>query len=90
MSSIKNNSCPACGYDLGFASWVSSSPSDEICPCCGIQYGYDDEAGGEISKRQFIYKEWKNRWIMEGMPWRSVGIRPPNNWDPFKQLKNLN
>lgn len=89
MGSIKNNYCPVCGYDLGFASWVDSSSSDEICPCCGIQYGYDDVAGGDVNKRDLIYNEWRNRWIKERMSWKSIEIKRPDIWDPVKQLENL-
>lgn len=79
--------CPACGYDLGFPPWKGVVPSDEICPCCGIQYGYDDAAGGDINKRTLIYEAWKNHWIKEGMPWRSIATKPPDNWNPMRQLK---
>lgn len=81
--------CPVCGYELSFAPWEGNSSSDEICPSCGIQYGYDDAAGGDVNKRNLIYKEWKNRWIKEGMVWKSIGIEPPNNWNLVQQLKNL-
>ena len=90
MDSIeKSQFCPVCGYDLGFMPWEDISASDEICPCCGIQYGYDDMAEGDICKRHAIYEEWQARWIREGMPWKSIGINQPDNWDPVKQLKNL-
>jgi hypothetical protein len=43
---MKDESCPSCGFDLGFKPSDKGGPSDEICPCCGIQFGYDDAAGG--------------------------------------------
>ena len=89
MGILKNNYCPVCGYDLGFPPWKGLSASHEICPCCGIQYGYDDMAEGDHSKRNFIYKEWRSGWIKAGMGWDSIGIQPPRNWDPIKQLKNV-
>ena len=89
MDSIKSNDCPVCGYDLGFAAWEGSSPSDEICPCCGIQYGYDDAAGGDVAKRYLIYNEWRSCWVRKKMPWQSKGISPPKNWDPAKQLMRI-
>jgi len=89
MDSLSNNHCLVCGYYLGFAPWIGVFPSDEICSCCGIQFGYDDAAGGDINKRNLIYNEWRQRWIFEGMPWTSVGINKPDNWDPVKQLINL-
>lgn len=89
MDSLSNHNCPVCGYDLGFSPWVSDSASDEICPCCGIQFGYDDAAGGDLNKRYLIYNKWRKGWLEEKMPWRSVGIKKPSNWDPEEQLKNL-
>jgi len=89
MNSIKNIYCPVCGYDLGFPPWEGDFPSDEICPCCAIQYGYDDMAGGDINKRNMIYNERRNLWIKEGMLWKSIGTKQPDNWDPAKQIKNL-
>jgi hypothetical protein len=68
---LKKSLCPVCGFDLGYLPWDRATPSNEICPSCGIQYGYDDAAGGDIDKRTQIYKEWKDRWIKEGMPWKS-------------------
>jgi hypothetical protein len=90
MDSLKKNYCPVCGYDLGFPAWTDLSPSDEICPSCGIQFGYEDAAGGDIKRRSLIYQQWRIQWIQKGMPWNSLGIEPPNNWDPKEQLKNLN
>ena len=87
MSLLKNNSCPVCGYELDFAPWQGIYSSDEICPCCGIQYGYDDAAGGDMNKRHLIYKKWRNRWIKEGMPWKSIESPKPDRWDPIQQLQ---
>ncbi len=89
MDTLGKYSCPACAFDLDFLPWDGLFPSDEICPCCGIQFGYDDAAGGDLYKRRNIYESWKNRWIREGMQWKSIGIPPPINWDPAKQLMSL-
>lgn len=90
MYSLTNNHyCPVCGYDLGFAPWIDISPSNEICPCCGIQYGYNDAAGGDINKRLYTYNQWRCRWIKEGMPWKSIEIKQPDNWNSINQLKNI-
>lgn len=89
MNFSEKHYCPACGFYLDFMPWENLLPSDEICPCCGIQFGYDDAAGGDINKRSLIYKEWKKRWINEGMLWKSKGMEQPESWDPIEQLKNL-
>lgn len=89
MDAMTENHCPVCGYDLGFPAWDSGSPSDEICPCCGIQFGYDDAAGGEAQLRRQTYDKWRADWVADGMPWRSAGIRRPENWEPRVQLNAI-
>lgn len=84
---MREQSCPVCGYDLGFDAWRSGSASDEICPSCGIQFGYDDAAHGDPGVRAEIYLRWRQDWIEAGMPWRSVGVPAPDGWDPKEQLK---
>jgi hypothetical protein len=81
--------CPVCGYP-GLKEQPRSEvtgPSDEICPSCGIQFGYDDEAGGNASARERIYQQWRKKWIAVGMPWKSKGIKPPHNWVTSDQLR---
>jgi hypothetical protein len=53
----------------------SGGGSYEICPSCGFQFGVDDEDRGET------YAGWRERWVAEGMPWRSANPRPAG-WDP--------
>jgi hypothetical protein len=88
MGSLNSKYCPVCGFYLDFYPWVGKSPSDEICPCCGIQFGNDDMAGGDINKRRLIYYQWKQQWITEKMPWRSMGITPPKHWNPQSQVRH--
>jgi hypothetical protein len=80
--------CPACGFDLGFRPWDGDSASNEICPCCGIQFGYTDAAGGDIKRRQQLYREWRERWIGQGMRWKSLRERPAG-WNAVWQLRNI-
>jgi hypothetical protein len=42
-----------------------------------------------MNKRNQIYAQWKNRWIKEGMPWKSISIKAPEGWNPIEQLKNI-
>ncbi len=86
---VSRFSCPACGFYLGFAAWDGLSASDEICSSCGIQFGYSDVAGGDPLARVALYKNWREKWIEDGMVWRGKGILPPEGWDPVKQLRNI-
>jgi hypothetical protein len=61
--------------------------SDVICPCCGTQFGYDDEAGGDLQKRLERYRQLRHRWVRAGMRWWSTGQSPPLGWDPAEQLR---
>jgi hypothetical protein len=83
---MNDRPCLVCGYLLDFEPWRGNSPADEICPCCGIQYGYDDEAGGDLTKRREVYGDWRRRWIDGGMRWWSKGRKPPSSWNPVAQL----
>jgi hypothetical protein len=77
--------CPVCGYP-GLNEQPRSEVnggSYEICPSCGFQFGVSDEDRG-ISDDQ-----WRQAWIRAGMPWNSVGIKPPANWNPGEQLKHI-
>lgn len=77
--------CPVCGYPA-----LSEPPrppfgggSYEICPSCGFQFGVSDDDEG------ITFGEWRERWIADGMPWRSVAIDPPDDWDPMAQVRGL-
>lgn len=86
MDSI-NETCPVCGFMLDFQPWDGASPSDEICPCCGMQFGYYDATPNGASGRLAIYREWRQRWIDDGMKWTGE-TPPPPNWNPREQLSN--
>jgi hypothetical protein len=83
--------CPVCGYPcLDRETYTQSGgASDEICPSCGIQFGYDDEAGGDWKRRRDIYLQWRRAWIAAGMPWRGVGIPAPRGWNPAEQVSHV-
>jgi hypothetical protein len=83
--------CPACGYPnlQEEPRGKATGGSYEICPSCGIQFGLDDEAGGNLTRRLELYRQWRQEWTKQGMPWRSVGAVPPKDWDPIKQVRDL-
>ena len=86
-----NDICPVCGYaDLDGAPWTEAGGGSlEICPSCDIQFGYTDAAGGDTTRRTALHAAWRRRWMADGMPWSAVGIPPPPNWDPAKQVSAL-
>lgn len=69
--------CPVCKKDLDFLPWHGKLSSLEMCPRCFIQFGYDDEAGGDEKLREFIYSEWRDEWIKNGRL---------EKWYPTKEL----
>lgn len=81
-----NYLCEVCGYP-----YLDEPPYDEfgygtyeICPCCGFEFGYDDYP----DKEKGII-DWRNNWINNGFKWFSKYTSPPVNWNPKKQLVNL-
>jgi hypothetical protein len=84
------NTCPACGYrGLREPPWQADSPSDEICVSCGIHFGYDDAAGGDVSKRDAVYQDWRERWIATGCRWFSPTSPPPEGWNADAQVRRV-
>ena len=76
--------CPVCGY-LGLLDVPHSyggGGSYEICPSCGFQFGVSDD------DQKCTYDQWRKRWMSQGYPWSSTGIRPPPGWDPHEQLRS--
>lgn len=75
--------CPVCGWNgLSREAYINGSQSYEICLCCDFQYGYDDDKG-------FTHEEWREKWIKEGMKWDWGRKKPPEGWNPEKQLLNI-
>lgn len=81
----KGRTCPVCGYPSLFEPPRSRSggASYEICPSCGFQFGVSDD------DEDFTYEGWRGRWVAGGMPWSSVSIPRPPDWDPAAQLARL-
>ncbi len=83
---MKENVCPVCGYDKlrePPRSKKTKSGSYEICPSCSFQFGVSDDDEG------WTYSRWREKWIKEGLVWDKGSSKPPLNWDPTKQLKNI-
>lgn len=70
--------CPVCGYPE-----LEDNYKFEYCPSCRFQFNVTDQDKG------FTYEQWREKWIKEGMNWGGGHSKPPEGWDPKKQLKNL-
>jgi len=72
--------CPVCGYNR-----LEENPlemSEEICLSCRFQFGYSFAEG-------YAFETWRKKWIEEGMRWSGIVVKPPTDWTPEIQLKNL-
>jgi hypothetical protein len=76
--------CPVCGWPVMLD--LPLAESLEICQSCGIQWGYQDAAGGDEARRSALHREWRERWIAEGMTFSSASDQP-EGWDPVEQLR---
>ena len=76
---MSESPCPVCGHllDEPSRSLVTGGGSYEICASCGIQFGYSDEAGGDLASRERIYAIWRREWEAAGSP---------PDWAPGKTL----
>jgi hypothetical protein len=77
--------CPVCGY-LGLEEpprTEESGASYEICPSCGFEFGVTDDSRG------ISYEQRRAEWVAGGMKWWSRSRRPPPDWDPRRQLREL-
>jgi hypothetical protein len=77
--------CPVCGFpELNeIPRTEDAGGSYEICPSCGFQFGVTDDDRG------FGYEQWRDQWIRQGMPWDKGRTKPPLDWNPREQLRNL-
>lgn len=73
--------CPVCGYPELTKS--TDFGSFEICSSCRFQFDVTDRDRG------YTYEQWREKWIAEGMIWDKGSSKPPEGWDPKKQLLNI-
>lgn len=45
--------------------------------------------GGNAQNRIDIWRQWRSKWIEEGMHWFSVGSPRPKDWDPVAQVGRI-
>jgi predicted RNA-binding Zn-ribbon protein involved in translation (DUF1610 family) len=77
--------CPVCGFPelTEIPRTETGGGSYEICLSCGFEFGVSDD------NRGFSCEQWRERWIKQGMPWNSGWTKPPPNWNPQEQLRNI-
>ena len=90
----KNYICPICGYDKLI---YKPDSSYEICPCCGYEFGsfeYNNESlekyFHDYQETHEVYNFIRNVWLGNNLEWWSKNNKKPKNWNPIKQLNNLN
>ena len=66
MTADANLRCPVCGSVQDEPPWVGDRASLEICSSCGLQFGYTDMAGGDLTRRERVWKRWREAWIKNG------------------------
>ena len=83
MNKIEKYTCPVCTYP---SLWspprhpVNGGASNEICPSCGFEFGVTDDDKG------FSYKQWRMKWVSDGMPWDLKGLtKRPDDWNPDRE-----
>ncbi len=82
--------CPVCGFpeltEPAYDKYGCSSFN--ICPCCGVEFGYQDATSSkaDLPKR---HAALRTTWIAGGMVWHSASDRPPKDWNPKEQLRNV-
>ena len=84
-SSLMPYTCPVCGFpDLAeIPRSEKGGGSYEICPSCSFQFGVSDDDRG------FTYQQWREHWIKQGTPWDKGRTKPPVDWNPREQLRNI-
>jgi hypothetical protein len=77
----KSYTCPVCGFGglMRPPRNEKGGGSCEICPRCGTEFGYHDSSSSD--------SELRHRWLKAGAAWHSRFRCPPQDWDPYRQLK---
>ncbi|HMQ01938.1 MAG TPA: hypothetical protein PKD79_02620 [Candidatus Doudnabacteria bacterium] len=85
MKDLEKYLCPSCGFKFLVSLYDEDGEFDavdEICPACGYTFGYTDINSG------YSYKDWRHKWISEGLNWWSKRESEPQ-WNPVEQLKGI-
>jgi transcription elongation factor Elf1 len=77
--------CLVCGYpsldDLPVGP--SSARRAVTCPSCGFQFDHTD------TDLHYTYEQWREKWIVDRMPWTSTDTPPPADWAPAEQVSRV-
>ena len=53
---------------------ASLEDSHHICACCDFQYGYSEFFRCVYEDKTLAYREWRERWMADGMKWQSSAL----------------
>ena len=67
--------CPVCAY----SGMPYPAEEGNICPCCGTEFGFDDGMG-------VTFRQLRDQWVAQHVPWFSPIDAPPRTWDGIQQL----
>ena len=85
MTQNPTHICPVCGFDgLAKAAYDKRGfGSLEVCPSCAFQFNVSDTQYG------WSFRDWRARWISDGMQWSSLNLKRPRGWNAQNQLGRL-
>ncbi len=75
--------CPCCGIEFGYTdrgrsmpeAWWTDEPPVEV------------RRKWRIDERESALRQWREKWVSEGMKWHSKVTKPPEGWNGETQLK---
>jgi len=82
---MKNNGCPICGYSEITVLDEHGCTTFEICESCGCESGCEYDANSSEEHLEKHRKEWV---INNKCKWWSSTSKPPENWNPIKQMED--
>ncbi len=86
MNNLEKYLCPVCGFKSVSSFYDDNgefSAVDDTCPSCGYQFGYTDLNSG------YSFKEWRHKWISEGMVFKHLVVQMDSDWDAKEQLEGI-
>jgi len=73
---------PSVGRSLD-APWDEDGrPCPNPCLCCWTRFGVDS-----AEPNHERHRELRRRWVEAGCPWPSAEVKPPQRWEPQRQLQ---
>jgi hypothetical protein len=60
----------------------------KYAPAVGFSSAIRMQPEVDIKRRQQLYREWRERWIGQGVRWKSLRELPAG-WNAVRQLRNI-